>query len=168
MIKKLLYLFFATVLMAACNINPYAISVNNNVLYSPSGNIIEEVVEDPALQGCINNYLNSNPDIELSEISQLSCTDAGIISLIGLNNLPSLSLLDLSNNNIVDLSPVIYLENLRVLRIANNSIRNISTLSNMNLLNFIDLSGNNLIPCRQLDQLESRLRSSLTRPLSCN
>lgn len=167
-LKKIHYLMFATLLVSACNLNPYAISVNDNILYSPSGVIIEETVEDPGLQGCINSYLNDNPESTLETISQLSCTEAGITSLIGLNNIPNLGLLDLSNNNISDLSPLIYLENLRVLRIANNSIRNINTLFNLNLLNFIDLSGNNSISCSQLDQLETRGRSSLRRPISCN
>ena len=168
MIKRLSYPLFSILALTACSFNPYAISVNNNVLYSPSGNIIEEVVEDPGLQGCINNYLNENPDASLETISQLSCTDAGIISLIGLNNIPNLSLLDISNNRIIDLSPVIYLENLRVLRIANNSIRNINALSDLSLLNFIDISGNDQISCRQLDQLENRIGGSLRRPLNCN
>jgi hypothetical protein len=168
MIKNISYGIFSLLLLSACNINPHAISVNNNVLYSPSGNIIEQVVEDPGLQGCINNYLNDNPDANLQTITQLSCTDASISSLIGINKLPNISLLDLSNNRIVDLSPLIYLENLRVLRIANNSIRDISTLSNLSLLNFIDLSGNNQSSCRQLEQLEARLGSSLRRPLNCN
>ena len=168
MLNKIIYLLLPLILLSSCSFNPYAISVNDNVLYSPSGNIIEEVVEDPGLQGCINIYLNNNPDANLETISQLTCTDAGITSLIGLNNVPNLSLLDVSNNRIIDLSPVIYLEALRVLRIANNPIRNINALSNLNLLNFIDLSGNTLIPCRQLDQLESKLRNSLRRPLSCN
>jgi Leucine-rich repeat (LRR) protein len=168
MFNKLIYLVFLIPLTTACSFNPYAISVNDNVVYSPSGNIIEEVVRDPGLQGCINAYLNNNAEATLETISQLSCTDAGITSLIGLNNIPNLSLLDVSNNRITDLSPVIYLENLRILRIANNSLRDISTLSSLNLLNFIDLSGNELISCRQLDQLEARLGSSLRRPLSCN
>jgi len=168
MIKKLTYSLFTLLILTACSINPYAISVNNNVLYSPSGKIIDKVIEDPGLQACINNYLNENPDVMLENISQLSCTDAEISSLIGLNNMPNLSLLDVSNNKIVDLSPVMFLENLRVLRIANNSIRNVSTLSELSLLNFIDLSGNDQIPCRQLELLEARLGSSLRKPLNCN
>ncbi len=168
MFNKLIYLVFSIPLLNACSFNPYAISVNDNVLYSPTGNIIEEVVRDPGLQGCINAYLNNNLEESLETISQLSCNDAGITSLIGLNNLPNLSLLDVSNNRITDLSPVIYLDDLRVLRITDNSIRDISTLFNLSLLNFIDLSGNNLISCRQLDQLEARLGNSLRRPLSCN
>ena len=142
--------------------------MNDNILYLPSGNIVEEVVEDPGLQGCINSYLYSNPDSTLESISQLSCTESGITSLIGLNKIPNLTLLDVSDNKITDLSPVVYLENLRILRIANNSIRNINTLINLNLLEIIDLSGNSSIPCRQLDQLEARLYSSLHRPLSCD
>lgn len=167
-LKKIVYIALIALILSACNFNPYAISVNDNILYSPSGNIVEKVVDDPGLQACINTYLSDNPDAELDTISQLSCTDSGITSLIGLNNIPNLNLLDVSNNRISDLSPVIYLTNLRVLRIANNSVRNINTLTNLSLLNFIDLSGNDLISCRQLDQLESRLQSSLRRPLSCN
>ncbi len=168
MLKKLIFLLYTTLLLDACSLNPYEISLNDNILYSPTGNNIEEVVEDPGLQGCINTYLNNNPPANLEAISQLSCTDAGITSLIGLNNVPNISLLDLSNNRIADLSPLIYLRNLRILRISHNSIRNISSLYNHRMLNFIDLSGNDLIPCRQLEQLESRLGDSLRRPLSCN
>ena len=168
MIKKIIYTLLSVLLLNACSFNPYAISVNNNVVYSPSGIIIEEIVEDPGLQGCINTYLNNNPEARLESISQLSCTDAEISSLIGLNFIPSLSLLEVSTNQIIDLSPVIYLEHLRVLRIANNSVRDISSLSNLRFLNFIDLSGNDQISCRQLDQLEDKIGSSLRRPLSCN
>lgn len=152
----------------ACSFKPYAISVNENLVYSPSGVIVEEVFDDPGLQGCVNNFLNNNPDLSLDTITQLSCTDSGITSLIGVRSLPKLTMLDVSNNNITDLSPVIYLRNLRLLRIANNSLRNITSLNNLNLLNFIDLSGNEQLSCRQLDELENRLGSSLRRPLRCN
>lgn len=152
----------------ACSFKPYAISVNDQLVYSPSGVIVEEVFADAGLQACVNNFLNNNPEANLNTITQLSCTDTGITSLIGLSNLPELSMLDVSNNNITDLSPIIYLEKLRLLRIANNSIRNIELLNTLNLLNFIDLSGNEELSCRQLDQLENRLGSSLRRPLRCN
>lgn len=154
--------------ISACSFKPYAISVNDNLVYSPSGIIVEEIFADAGLQACVNNYLNNNPDSSLQTITQLTCTDSGITSLIGIRNLPELTMLDVSDNNITDLSPIIYLEKLRLLRIANNSIRSVASLNDLNLLNFIDLSGNSQIPCRQLDQLESRLGSSLRRPLSCN
>lgn len=154
--------------ISACSFKPYAISVNDNLVYSPSGIIVEEIFADAGLQACVNNYLNNNPDSSLQTITQLTCTDSGITSLIGIRNLPELTMLDVSDNNITDLSPIIYLEKLRLLRIANNSIRSVASLNGLNLLNFIDLSGNSQIPCRQLDQLESRLGSSLRRPLSCN
>ena len=81
MFIKLLYRL-PFLLLNACSFNPYEISVNDNILYSPSGNIVEEIVADPSLQGCINTYLIDNPDANLETISQLSCTDADITSLI--------------------------------------------------------------------------------------
>lgn len=159
-----LVLFF----LSACNFSPYSISVNNNVVYSSTGVIEEEIFSDASLQACVNNYLAENPDRTLTSIEQLTCTNAEIVSLIGLDRLPGLVQLDLSSNAIVDVSPVSNLENLRILRVSENRIRNVSMLNNMPLLNFIDLGGNSNIPCNQLDRLENRLGNSLRRPLSCS
>ncbi len=155
------------ILLSACSFHPYSISVNNNVLFRPQNSTPLETFSDPALQACVNNYLNENPEESLESLNLLSCTDAGISSLVGLNQLPSLSVVDLSNNDIGDLSPMTSLDNLRVLRISNNRIRDISTLNELSLLNFIDLSGNYNISCRQLDRLQERIGNSLLRPLSC-
>jgi Leucine-rich repeat (LRR) protein len=155
------------IILSACSFHPYSISMNNNVLFRPKNTSALETFSDSALQACANNYLNENPGENLASLTLLSCTDAGITSLVGLNQLPSLSIIDLSNNDIDDLSPMINLTNLRVLRIANNHIKDISILNELSLLNFIDLSGNDNISCRQLDRLQERIGNSLLRPLSC-
>ncbi len=153
--------------LGACSFKPYAVSVNENVLYSPDGNIGKPKFADTGLEACVNTYLNENPEFELETITILSCTEVGISSLIGLRQLPQLVQLDLSSNNISDLNPLIYLDKLRVLRIAENPIRDISIFLDMKSLRFVDLSGSERIPCSQLDQLKLRLGTSLRAPLSC-
>lgn len=165
-IKTLLWLVMIAIL-SACNLNPYSISVNNNVLFRPGADAPDETFSDPALQACVNNYLIENPEESIETLSILSCTDAGISSINGLDSLSNLSMLDLSNNTISDLRPVGQLDNLRVLRVSNNRIRSIGELNELARLNFIDLSGNNDITCRALDRLQERLGNSLLRPLSC-
>ncbi len=153
--------------LSACKLSPYTVSINNNVLFRPSAERPDETFNDPALQACVNNYLNENPDESIETLSILSCADAGISSIFGLEQLSSLSMLDLSNNSISELGPVAGLENLRVLRISNNRIRSIGELNDLERLSFIDLSGNDDISCRALDRLQERLGNSLLRPLSC-
>ncbi len=167
MIKKSGIVLFTALFLTACHLSPYSISVNDNIVFSPQGQLPEEDFSDPGLQACVNNYLNDNPDESMQSMSLLSCPDAGITTLAGLEQLGNLSLLDLSNNNISDLGPLRELERLRVLRVSNNQIRNIGVLDDLSLLNFIDLSGNASITCRQLDRLEDRLGNTLRRPLSC-
>ena len=142
MIKKSGIVLFTALFLTACHLSPYSISVNDNIVFSPQGQLPEEDFSDPGLQACIT-------------------------TLAGLEQLGNLSLLDLSNNNISDLGPLRELERLRVLRVSNNQIRNIGVLDDLSLLNFIDLSGNASITCRQLDRLEDRLGNTLRRPLSC-
>lgn len=153
--------------LSACSHNPYTITFNDNVMYSPNKALLNSIVTDPSLQGCINQVLATMESANAAEIKLLACPDAGIKSLEGINALSALEQLELSDNLIDNLSPLSGMRNLRVLSIRNNAISNIGPLDSLPLLRFISLTGNNRISCRQLEALVSRLGNTLSRPATC-
>ena len=160
-------MFFFAILLAGCENNPYTITLNNNVLYSPTERVQTTHVEDANLQGCINQYFLRNNHEDAEKITILACPSAGIETLAGIRNLPNLEQVDFSDNRITDVSALNALDNLRVLSIRNNDIRNTNPLLDMPLLRFVAMQGNDNIPCRQLDRLAEKIGNTLNRPLNC-
>jgi len=152
------------VFMAGCN---HTISFNNNILYTPNPAQRSGVLEDPSLQGCLNQVLAVGGTTDHAAVTLLACPDAGIGTLEGIEALTALEQLEVSDNLITDLSPVTRLRNLRVLSIRNNLLGDIRLLDTLPTLRFISLQGNDRIPCRQLDTLQQRLGNTLGRPAAC-
>jgi len=75
----------------------------------------------------------------------------------GLNNLPFLTQMDLSNNNITEIKGLDNFPNLVHLDLSNNAITDIKGLQNLPNLVFLDLSGNNITQITGLENLK-RLR----------
>jgi internalin A len=147
--------------------SPYRITFNDRVLYNPGVDPTSELLADPNFQGCLNQVLARMDEPDPANITLLACPSAGIESLIGINRLPRLEQLDLSDNRITDIGPLANVRELRVLSIRDNDIRSITPLNNLPILRFVSLQGNDNIPCRQLDNLGSKLGSLLNRPQSC-
>lgn len=152
--------------LAGCSSSPYTVSLNNNVLYSPSEALRSAGVADASLQGCINQVL-AVAEIPAAELKTLACPDAGVRSLEGIHLLTSLEQLELGSNAIDNLAPLQPLRRLRVLSLRNNDIRNIGPLTALPLLRFVSLEGNDHIPCAQLDELQEKLGNTLNRPAAC-
>lgn len=157
-----------TLLLSACG-SSYNVLFNDRVVYTP--NPLPErgtLVDDPNLQGCINQILLSSETSTPESITLLACPNADIQTLRGIERLENLEQLDLSDNRISDLAPLSNLQNLRLVSMRNNNIRNINPLMGLPILRFVSLTGNDNIPCRQLNNMESKIGNSLTRPLACN
>jgi len=150
--------------LAGCN---HTISFNNNILYTPNPLQRAGVLNDPSLQGCLNQVLEGGGTTDHAAVTLLACPDAAISTLEGIEALTALEQLEVSNNLITDLSPLTRLRNLRVLSIRNNLLGDIRLLDTLPTLRFISLQGNDRIPCRQLDTLQQRLGNTLGRPAAC-
>jgi Leucine-rich repeat (LRR) protein len=164
---KKLILTIATLIITSCANNPYKVTLNNNVIYSPSAIISEGILADANLQGCLNQVFISSGNDDPESITLLACPSAGIQSLVGIDALINLEQLDFSGNAISDLSPLLTLTKLRVLSIRNNKLTNISSLQSLPIIRFVSLQGNNSISCRQLDRLEEKIGNTLNRPINC-
>lgn len=158
--------------LSACSNKPYIVTLNNNVLYSPFPAQSNRIFDDSGLQGCLNQLLSTlETETEaapaLEDIRSLVCPEAGIRSLEGITALSGLEALELSNNLIDNISHLQPLRNLRNVNLSNNRLRNIGPLTALPLLRFASLEGNEDLPCRQLDELERKLGSTLNRPANC-
>ena len=107
-------------LLAACG--SYDFTFNDKVIYTPDPLFTDFDVPDKALRECIKEAINDAKASSASEVSSLSCTEAGVESLAGLSTFTELEQLTLSSNNIVNISELAALTVLQVLYLDNNQI----------------------------------------------
>ncbi|MES2624268.1 MAG: leucine-rich repeat domain-containing protein [Pseudomonadota bacterium] len=153
--------------LIACKQNPYTVTFNNNVVYSPNAAIRDKILDDPALQACLNQVLAGNAELDVESVKLIACPGAGITTLEGINKLSNLEQLDVSDNAVSNVSPLLGLKKLRVLSLRNNAVSNVGPLVSLPLLRFVSLSGNTQIRCRDLASLENKLGNTLDKPLTC-
>jgi len=154
------------ILISACSSN-YTVSVNNQAVFDPTGRLFAGDLADPDLQGCLNIAMQQQNTQDADLLRVLSCGSSEVDSLGNIEQLAQLRFLDLSNNFIRDLSPLQALRLLGGLNLMNNEVNDIGPLLNMANLASVNLVGNNNIPCQQLQALEDRLGSNLSRPTGC-
>lgn len=152
--------------LGAC-VQPYTVTLNNNVVYTPNASLRDAITEDPGLQACIDQALERSKQTDPESITLLACPGAGVRTLAGIEALVNLEQLELSDNEVSNLGPLIPLKNLRVLGLRDNRIGDIRALADLPILRFLTLEGNDGIPCRQLDGMAARLGNTLGRPQSC-
>jgi hypothetical protein len=164
--KGVLPCLLATLVLSACS-RQFVVTVNDQAVYDPR--IAEGSVQmsDPDLQGCMNLALRQQSLEDPREMTVLSCGNANIASLEGIQQLQKLRFLDLAGNQISDLRPLTFLPQLTALSIPDNALTDISPLLDMPTLNAVILTGNDALSCAQLDRLQDKLGQNLTRPAAC-
>jgi len=134
------YFLAALLSLGSCSQN-FTVSVNNQAVFDPTGRLYAGDLADPDLQGCLNIAMQQQSIENAALLQVLSCANSAVETLANIPQLAELRFLDVNNN----ISPLL----------------NMTTLTSANLL------GNNDLPCQQLQTLEDRLGSSLSRPASC-
>ena len=99
----------------------------------------------------------------VSGLTSLSAREAGIVSLVGIQNLTNLTSLDLRLNLIEDISPLSGLTSLRELLVSSNSITDISPLSGLASLRELLVSSNSFTDISPLSGLMSLTTLNLDR-----
>jgi Leucine-rich repeat (LRR) protein len=132
-------------LVAACG--SYDFTVNDKVVYTPDPLFSDFDVPDKALRECIREAINDAKASNASEVSSLSCTDAGVESLAGLSTFTELEQLTLSSNNISNIGELAALTVLQVVYLDNNRIIDPVPLYQLPALHRLDLSSNPGLIC---------------------
>jgi len=141
--------------------------VNDRSIYDPRVTLNSLAVTDADLQGCLNLALRQQTLQDPLELTVLSCANANVQQLEGIEQYTQLRFLDLAGNRITNLQPLSGMVQLSGLSISNNPITDIAALLIMQGLTVAILTGNGQIPCAQLDRLQVQLGENLTRPANC-
>jgi Leucine-rich repeat (LRR) protein len=150
-------------LVAACG--SYDFTINDKVVYTPDPLFSDFDVPDKALRECIREAINDAKASNASELSSLSCAEAGVENLAGLSTFTELEQLTLSSNKIVNISELAALTVLQVVYLDDNRIIDPVPLYQLPALHRLDLSSNPDLICPQPGSL-MRV-SDVTLPLHC-
>jgi Leucine-rich repeat (LRR) protein len=150
-------------LTVACS--NYDFTINDRVVYTPDPLFTDYEVPDQALRECIREAINDNLVTAASQLSAISCTQAGIESLAGISTFSQLEQLTLSSNKIKDIRELEALTVLQVLYLDNNQVIDPVPLYQLPALYRVDLANNPGMLCPPSGSL---LRvEHLTLPRQC-
>jgi hypothetical protein len=99
----------------------YAVSLNDNLVYTPLPLLKNFTISDVHLRECITQTIADKHITKAEELTQLNCSNAGIKNLTGLETFYALEQLNVAENNISSAAPLLHLLRLRVLNIAANN-----------------------------------------------
>ena len=159
----------ALILVAGCH-GAYTYTFNDNVIFSPGKEASPTgtaALQDPALQGCLNQYMEASGFTALDQVKLLACPGIGVETLAGIDVLAKLEQLELSDNRVSDLRPLISLGNLRVLGIRSNPVTTVTPLLELPILRFVSLLGDDHLRCDDVASLRKKLGNTVTVPLHC-
>ncbi len=136
----------------------YSVSLNDKTVYTPAPLFTNYQIADVKLHACVEQTIYDLKITKAEELTRLNCSNAGIISLTGLDKFFALTELNLANNQISDINTLGKLGRLGVLLINNNSIKNPAPLLNLLHLQQLDTTYNPGMSCKDLYQLAANLQ----------
>ena len=144
----------------------YDIKVNNVTFYEPSAPYRVSGIEDPALAACLSQSLLDIDARIATDLLALNCSDAGIQSLVGLEQYTQIQSMKLSSNDIRNLLVLARLTALNQLWLDNNDIVDPIPVLRMTNLKELYLAGNSRLQCPDPEDVPGHL--SLNLPDHCS
>ena len=117
-------LYLTVCLLGACVLTAcqkYRVTLNERPLYQPPALIDKIALADTALETCVEQIITDQRITELKNLQRLRCSNAGIQSIAGLEQLTWLQELDVSSNDLRQIDSLFKLEHLRRLRLVENA-----------------------------------------------
>ncbi len=145
----------------------YQFFVNEQLVYSPPPLFSAFSAENEHLHNCLVQTIQDQRITSPEQLRQLNCSNAGITSILGLEQFNKLEKINFDDNLIENLSPLSKITTAQSLQLANNRIRDASPLAELKQLKTIKLAGNDRIRCETLSGLRSRSEVVLDAPKHC-
>ncbi len=157
----------ATTLVLCLSGCGYRVTLNEaQVLYEPPSLFTQYRLADKSLQRCVDLTITEENITAAEQLRTLICTYNDITSLVGLEQFPQLTQINLSNNAIGDPSPLARLPQLRLLLLNDNRLQTVAPLTKLTQLQRLELSGNEQLDCRELTEFKNT--ESLLAPAHCS
>ena len=129
---------------------------STEIMAIPGGQLIADVVTDVNLQHCLSSLSTATPAYADTLSGELDCSYRGIAAVTGLQYLTGLTSILLAGNTIQDLSPLNNLLSLTRLDVSHNQLSHDSETVLTRLLQYgslsqLSLAGNNQLSCAFID-----------------
>ena len=140
------------------DVSPLSSLINLKELVLSGNNQIKNLSSLSSLPNLMKLHLDRNKVdvrqlLSLSNLTNLSVSQASIENINLLSSLTNLTELHLIGNSIKDISPLGSLTRLTYLDLSNNQIKDVSSLSNLKSLKVLQLNGNPLVDVAPLSSL---------------
>lgn len=148
----------------------YSVSVNENVVYTPSSIFKDYQLTDAQLHDCVEQTIIDLQISSAEDLTRLNCSNAGIKSLAGLDKFFALKELNLADNQLADISEIGQLGRLEKVVLTNNNIKNPAPLLHLLHLTQLHVDNNPQMTCKDLQQLQQNLKNQkldLILPKQC-
>jgi Leucine-rich repeat (LRR) protein len=158
---------FGAFLLSACS---YSVSVNDNVVYMPPSLFSDYRISDTHLAACVEQSIIDQQATSAKALKRLSCSNAGIQSLMGLEVFAGLEEVNLAQNVIKTIDEIAQLPQLRVLMLSENPLQSAAPLLSLLHLRSLNLDKTPLTTCTDVEQLEQNwadLEAVLIKPAQC-
>jgi Leucine-rich repeat (LRR) protein len=142
---KISFLGLTLLVLGACE--SYDFSVNEKRVYTPKPLFTDYSIEDPALQACVKQAISAGKIANASQLDELSCSNAEIVNLAGLETFTGINRLNLADNSIRDISTLAALTSLVALKLDGNGVIDTTPLLELPALVELDLSNNPQMLC---------------------
>jgi len=110
-----------------------------------------EMFPDPAFKACVEEKINYDANLDIldkndpdlyDKIYMLACEGGGIKNIKGIEHMPNIDWLAITDNQVESLEPLRTLTKLEFLKLDNNKIKNLEPLSGLTILSTLSLSDN--------------------------
>ena len=124
-------------------------------------------MEDAALQFCIQQTIQDQQITKPEQLKGITCSNAGIGELGGIELFNAIEQLNLNDNNISNIEILGSLKALHTLYLSNNQLGDITQLFTINALKVLHINGNSAINCKQLKILTRQWKGVIEQPKHC-
>ncbi|WP_162844113.1 leucine-rich repeat domain-containing protein [Sinobacterium caligoides] len=127
----------------------YSFTVNDNVVYTPPTLFSDFTVSDPQLKNCLQQNIIDQQVTAAEQLTTLSCSNANIHDLAGIEQFTQLQQVNLNNNAIADIAPLGQLKELTLLLLNSNEIVSIRRLLQLKKLDRLEVKDNPNLTCQK-------------------
>ena len=124
-------IFFFSITAALFGCERYAVTLNQQPVYTPPPLYHGFAVADQALMDCIKQTIMDNKVVRVEQLTSLTCRHAGVKSLTGLQHFTFIQQLDLSHNRLKDVQVLTQLPQLKAVKIQDNTELKCDTLAEL-------------------------------------
>ncbi|EED36260.1 conserved hypothetical protein [Luminiphilus syltensis NOR5-1B] len=125
----------------------YDVSINDTMVYEPDKLFADYDISDIALSECVAQAISDQNVTRIEQLTQLNCSNAGVMKLDGLRLFSGLQAVKLSDNPLRNLVELERLTLLTHLWLDNNQVVDPVPLRALKRLQTLDLRGNDSLQC---------------------